>query len=84
MQTVGEYLLAAVIFLATMAIAYGLALIFGGSWVEYVIGMALARVCLTGNNRPCTPELERTLRALVKLLKSRPPQLRGPFRVNLK
>ena len=46
MQTVGEYLLAAVIFLATMAIAYGLALIFGGSWVEYAIGMALARVCL--------------------------------------
>lgn len=46
MQTIGEYILAVVTFLASIAIAYGLALAFGGPWIEYLVGMILLRVCL--------------------------------------
>jgi hypothetical protein len=33
--------------------------------------------------RPCTPELEASLRREVRQLKQRPPALRGPFKVDL-
>jgi hypothetical protein len=46
MQTIGEYLLALVICAASGAIAIGLAAIFGGSVLEYLVGMVLFRVCL--------------------------------------
>lgn len=46
MQTIGEYALAIVTFAASVAIAAGLAAIFGGPWVQYLVGMVAFRVCL--------------------------------------
>ena len=46
MQTIGEYVLAAVLCAVSGAIAIGLAATFGGSVLEYLVGMVLFRVGL--------------------------------------